>query len=323
MSVLTTILIAISLSFLLVPVGRKSNKFPVNMTLAIGCDYDNHNSAALVLMDLDSNACHLKSANGNQSETNFSVVLEECGYVCYNKNQSSNYNKENQLSSLNLSPMEGVISTEEFRDAVFLSKDWSLNVSCSKTLGGEETCIANTQNGDRAGSSNVTLGLLPPINSLNATGMFTVSWMAMESDSGQKMRNVQCTSNSNGQKLHQKFYYQDFNRSDNNNNNTVYQFCLPQCIVRANRSDLCSNMAGEEIFNPQLTFGLYMMFRSLFDMACGVLDLFVGASVALTDKVGGDYGFQRMFGFVGIAIFSPISGALIDYFSSDAQGNVR
>jgi|688.fasta_scaffold1938425_1 hypothetical protein len=62
----------------------------------------------------------------------------------------------------------------------------------------------------------------------------------------------------------------------------------------------------------------------MFDMSSGVLDLFVGASVALTNEVGGDYGFQRMFEFVGIDIFSLTSGALIaDYFSSSSQGNIR
>ncbi len=40
-----------------------------------------------------------------------------------------------------------------------------------------------------------------------------------------------------------------------------------------------------------------------------------GASLVLVNQVGGDYGFQKMFGFIGLATFSPISGALIDYFS--------
>jgi hypothetical protein len=84
-------------------------------------------------------------------------------------------------------------------------------------------------------------------------------------------------------------------------------------------------MVEYENIDPKLTFGLYMVVRLLFDTSCGVLDLFVAASVALVNQVGGDYGFQRMFGFIGVAIFSPISGALIDYFSSDTntQGNIR
>jgi hypothetical protein len=297
MSVLTTIVTAITLLFLLVPVGRKSNTFPVNMTLAMGC-----HSTSFVLTDLDSNICHLKLAN--QSETR--VELEECGYFCYNRNNSSTSYSESHLKMIQ--------STEEFHDPVFFPKDWSLNVSCSKTMDREETCIVDTQSSDTAGSRNLTLGLIAPIN---ATNMFNISWMAMD-DNQPKMNNIQCTLPSR-----QKLNYQDLINQTENNNNMVDPFCLPQCIVRVNRSDLCSNLAGEEIFNPQLTFGLYMLLRAMFDMSCGVLDLFVGASVALTNEVGGDYGFQRMFGFIGVAIFSPISGALIDHFTSSAQGNIR
>ena len=293
MCALTTIVTAISLLFLLVPVGRKSNTFPGNMTLALGC-----HSTSFVLTDLDSNICQLKLAN--QSET--LVVLDECGYFCYNRNNSSISYSESHLKMIQ--------STEEFHDPVFFPKDWSLNVSCSKTPEREETCIVDTQSSGTAGSRNLTLGLIAPIN---ATNMFNISWMAMD-DSQQKMNNIQCPSR-------QKLNYQDFINQTDNNNNMVDPFCVPQCIVRVNRSDLCSNLAGEEIFNPQLTFGLYMLLRAMFDMSCGVLDLFVGASVALTNEVGGDYGFQRMFGFIGVAIFSPISGALIDHFTSSAQGN--
>jgi hypothetical protein len=242
----------------------------------------------------------------NQSET--LVVLDECGYVCYNRTQSS----ENQPDLL--LKQEISLSTQEFRDPVFFPKNWSLNVSCSKTMDREETCIVDTQSSDTAGSRNVTLGLIAPIN---ATNMFNISWMAMD-DNQPKMNNIQCTLPSR-----QKLNYQDLINQTENNNNMVDPFCLPQCIVRVNRSELCSNLAGEEIFNPQLTFGLYMLLRAMFDMSCGVLDLFVGASVALTNEVGGDYGFQRMFGFIGVAIFSPISGALIDHFTSSAQGNIR
>jgi hypothetical protein len=316
MSVMITFLVGITLLFLVVPVGRISKKFPLDMTLAMGCDYDmnDHQSASLVLTDLDSTACHLKSANDNQSETNVSFILEECGYVCYNQNRSSKYN-EGQWTI----PMEEVTdveATEEFRDAIFFPKDLSLNVSCLN-----ETCIANIQSGYSAGSRNAILGLIPSVNSLNATGIFSVSWMALESNGGQKMTNVQCTSYTQGQKLHQQFYYHRNLKNQTDNSNTVYPLCLPQCIVRANRSDLCSNMAAEEIFNPQLTFGLFLFLRFLFELFTGALDLFVGASVAIVNKVGGDYGFQRMFGFIGIAIFSPISGALIDYFSPNAEAH--
>jgi hypothetical protein len=95
MSVLTTIVTAITLLFLLVPIEGKPITFPVNMTLAMGCHYDHHYSTSFVLTDLDSNICHLKLANDNKSETR--VVLKECGYVCYNRNQSSTSYSESHL----------------------------------------------------------------------------------------------------------------------------------------------------------------------------------------------------------------------------------
>ena len=151
MCALTTIVTAISLLFLLVPVGRKSNTFPGNMTLAMGC-----HSTSFVLTDLDSNICQLKLENGNQSETR--VVLDECGYVCYNRTQSS----ENQPDLL--LKQEISLSTQEYRDPVFFPKNWSLNVSCSKTPEGEETCIVDTQSSGTAGSRNLNFGLIAPIN---------------------------------------------------------------------------------------------------------------------------------------------------------------
>lgn len=320
MCVLTTIVFAVSLLFVLIPVGRIPHKFPDNMSLTIGCgnEISGYHLPRPDVIDLDSTTCHLKLAEGNQSATNVPAVLEGCGYVCYNKNRSPDHFDLDPL------PTQEMFSVEEpptahFRDAVFFPQNWTLGLACF--LGEEENCYIYSD--FKAGLGNVTLGL---VSSAKSASMFSLSLIAMNSEGEPKMKNVYCESysNSKNHKLRQNFHYQDINQTDNSNN-TIYQICMPECIVRVNRSDLCSNTAEYENIDPKLTFGLYMVVRLLFDTSCGVLDLFVAASVALVNQVGGDYGFQRMFGLIGAAIFSPISGALIDYFSSDSniQGDIR
>jgi hypothetical protein len=322
MCVLTTIVVAVSLLFVVIPVGRIPHKFPDSMTLAVGCGNETSDYRLPIpdVMDLDSTTCHLKSPKGNQSTTNVPAVLEACGYVCYNQNRSQDpfHVEANPL------PTQEMLNVEElpaasFRDSIFFSQNWTLGLACF--LGEEEDCYIYSD--FKAGLGNLTLGLVP---SAKSTSMFSLSRIAADSEGEQKMKIVYCGSSSNGKnhKFRQNHHYQDINQTDHSNN-TVYQICKPECFVRVNRSDLCSNMAEYENIDPKLTFGLYMVVRLLFDTSCKVMDLFAAASVVLVNQVGGDYGFQRMFGFIGVAIFSPISGALIDYFSSDTntQGNIR
>ncbi|XP_046651657.1 uncharacterized protein LOC124342637 [Daphnia pulicaria] len=320
MCVLTTIVVAVSLLFVVIPVGRIPHKFPDSMTLAVGCgnETSDYRSPHPEVTDLDSTTCHLKSPKGNQSTTNVPAVLEACGYVCYNQNRTPDpfHVEANPL------PTQEMLNVEElpaasFRDSIFFSQNWTLGLVCF--LGEVDTCSFSSDYSTKV-SLNFTFGLVP---SAKSTRMFSLPLIAVDSEDEQKMRNVYCTSNNRNYKFRQNHHYQDINQTDHNN--TIYQICKPECIVRVNRSDLCSNMVEYENIDPKLTFGLYMVVRLLFDTSCGVLDLFVAASVALVNQVGGDYGFQRMFGFIGVAIFSPISGALIDYFSSDTntQGNIR
>ena len=134
----------------------------------------------------------------------------------------------------------------------------------------------------------------------------------------QKSSSFQCGSYEERQGLR----YTEVNSQDNQaeNGRKFYQSCLSQCIIRMNRTDLCSNLVREEIFNPQLTFWLYLIIRlihAVFGSASAFL--FEGASLVLVNEVRGDFGFQKMFGFIGLALFSPISGVLIDYFSTDSS----
>lgn len=101
-------------------------------------------------------------------------------------------------------------------------------------------------------------------------------------------------------------------------NRIVYKTCRPQCIVQTQRKQLCSDDAFVVVFNPKLTFWLYLLLRIFFSiLLSGVVVLYEGACLAIIVQYKGDLGLQRMFGIMGTMIFSPISGALIDHFSVD------
>lgn len=336
MSIVHASLGIVGLLFLTVPPSKVWHPYPENLTFALGCTDTNPlhlNSATLALADLDSNPCHVHSEMIREKLNNMSVALEECGYICYDNNRPSDVSNaelnepttETDPSLPKVAVKKVVLPKMEFRDAVFFPNYWSLDVTCSPTRNGDHICELNRKNGSEPIQVNATLGLDLTSSSVNTSGRFPVKWMTMEDGiySGQKLSNFECGSYGEDQKFRQTVYFKDSNQADNDR--AVYQFCRPQCVVRIRRSELCSNLALEEVFNPQLTFWLYMLFRFIFDVLLGGLDLFVGASVALVSELGGDYGFQRMFGYIGIAIFSPISGRLIDEFSPDLNvlGNTR
>jgi hypothetical protein len=49
----------------------------------------------------------------------------------------------------------------------------------------------------------------------------------------------------------------------------------------------------------------------------GGMVLFEGAFLAVVTELKGDLGLQRVFGLIGLMVFSPIAGMLIDYSSID------
>lgn len=334
MSAVHGLLAIIALLFLTVPAGKAWHFYPENITFALGCSdskSDYLNSATLTLTDLDSNPCHVQSNWIRENLNNISVALEECGYVCYDqpsdviRSEAIELNQEVDPSIPIVALKKVVLPKVEFREAVFFPNYWSLDTTCTPTRFGEDVCVLNRKNDSQTTQVNTTIGLDFFSESVNTKGLFPVKWMVLEDATGsdQKQTNFQCGTYGADEKLHQTVYFKDSNQADNDR--AVYQFCRPQCIVRINRFDLCHNMVREEILNPQLTFWLYMCLRLFFDILLGGLDLFVGASVALVGELGGDYGFQRMFGYIGIAVFSPISGVLIDQFSEDESvlGNTR
>ena len=100
------------------------------------------------------------------------------------------------------------------------------------------------------------------------------------------------------------------------NDSIVYKICRAQCLVRVPRSDICANKEHVVVFDPQLTFWLYMFLRLVFQIFLnGSGNLFEGACLAIVTQIKGDLGVQRIFGLIGLMVFSPISGLLMDHFS--------
>ncbi|XP_064091536.1 uncharacterized protein LOC135205117 isoform X2 [Macrobrachium nipponense] len=93
--------------------------------------------------------------------------------------------------------------------------------------------------------------------------------------------------------------------------------CTLQCQATMPRDALCSNKVTEENINPMLTFWCYMLVRVLNAMTLATsFTLFDGAAIAVVREHKGDYGLQRLYGNLGGIVLTPISGQLIDHFSS-------
>jgi hypothetical protein len=291
------------------------------MSMALGCFDDNSTEypfASLTLTDLDLHPCKFKlDGDSENSFLNVSAALDECGTVCYRSEKF--HDGVNLVDTFSSST-----KIREFRDAVFFPNNWNLNVTCSEVsaLNKEVVCTLNRSDNsmERITQANKMLRLdLTSQYTGNTTRKFRVNWMTADDGTkvAQKSSSFQCGSYEEKQGLRYTVNSQD-NQAENSRK--FYQSCLSQCIIRMNRTDLCSNLVREEIFNPQLTFWLYLILYFVHTVfGSGSAILFEGASLILVNQVRGDFGFQKMFGFIGLALFSPISGVLIDYFSTDSS----
>ncbi|EFX88451.1 hypothetical protein DAPPUDRAFT_311258 [Daphnia pulex] len=307
-----------SLIFLLVPVGRISVAYPTNMSMALGC-FNNDNST-LTLTDLDLHPCKFKLYEDSENSViNVSATLGECGSVCYRSDKSDTEatleTASSFVSDTNLDHSIG----KEFLDAVFFPNDWDLEMSCLQNLSARSICQLDRKSGAVSRKEKTaTLALKLFQSDYNIERMIPVLWMALEDESefDHKSSDFQCSTYGEKLNLLQTVYSQD-NQTENNPI-THYRMCRSQCVVQINRSDLCSDKVREEVINPQLTFWIYLLLRSVFEVfIVGSATLFDGAALVLVNEVRGDFGFQKMFGLIGISIFSPISGALMDYFNTN------
>ncbi|EFX61912.1 hypothetical protein DAPPUDRAFT_302678 [Daphnia pulex] len=195
----------------------------------------------------------------------------------------------------------------------------NFKMSCLQNLSARSICQLDRKSGAVSRKEKTaTLALKLFQSDYNIERMIPVLWMALEDESefDHKSSDFQCSTYGEKLNLLQTVYSQD-NQTENHRT-THYRMCRSQCVVQINRSDLCSDKVREEVINPQLTFWMYLLLRSVFEVfAVGSYTLFDGAALVLVNEVRGDFGFQKMFGFIGFAIFSPISGALMDHFSKN------
>ena len=310
-----------SLTFLLVPVGRISVDYPTNMSMALDC-FDNNSTAALKLKDLNLHPCKFKqNQDSENSEISMSATLE-CGSVCYHSDKSNGLSDTEAIletiSFVNENNIDQSVG-KEFPGAVFFPNDCDLEMSCPQNFSEKSICRLDRQS--YAGSrkeKNATFGLELHGDYYIETGIISVLWMVLEDkfEFEQNSSNFRCGTYGGKQKLLHTVNFQG--KQVENNRTTYHQFCRSQCIVQIPRSDICSDKVREEVINPQLTFWIYLLLRVIFEVFMGgSATLFDGAALVLVNQVRGDFGFQKMFGFIGIAIFSPISGALMDHFSTN------
>ena len=117
--------IANALLFLVIPTGRYIDKYPRNLSLAIGCD-----GGFVALKDLDSKNCTFK----DWTLTNLTLTVTECGYVCMDRQASDNRGGTVKQSSSFL-PADwppGDQPYRKMRNAIFLRDTWHLQLTCSE-----------------------------------------------------------------------------------------------------------------------------------------------------------------------------------------------
>ena len=89
----------------------------------------------------------------------------------------------------------------------------------------------------------------------------------------------------------------------------MYNFCN---LISGNVLE--KSLCGQVIGNPQLTFWMYLVIRSLADIfptaAVALLDASVVIATRETSCGRGDVGRQLAFGSFGFAIFGPLTGYL-------------
>jgi len=309
-----------TLSFLAIPTGRFIDSYPVNISLAVGCS-----SSGLTLLDLDSIDCAFKPSS------NVSLTVEECGYLCLDSEQQGQH-----LQGTNASlPADWPIPHQphhKFRNGLFFPENWNLQIDCSiskedcqlrrdfnlllETRG--EMCF-NQLALDKTKSSN-SLYLVESMSLSN--GRLLQQPIQCEAEYDRPIRLIQpLTFKLNNSLKSDQGVLSLMSLLDSEPSSATvinYKICRPQCIVRAPRSDICANKEHVVVFDPQLTFWSYLIVRLIYGyVMAGITTLFEGACLAVITEVKGDLGVQRIFGLIGLMIFAPVSGALVDYFSID------
>ena len=303
----------VAMLFLVIPTGRFIDAYPNNISLAVGCTSD-----GLTLLDLDSIDCEFKPS------ANLSLTIEECGYLCLDS-QPDNLQEANVSLPADWPGRDQ--PHHKFRNGLFFREQWNLEIDCSTN----EDCRLKRVNqlGEirREMFDQVTLTNTSSFNSLFILESTTISngrllqdAVQCDSEYDRPIRLIQpLTFKLNNSLKSDQGVLSAMSFDDDVIENLInYKICRPQCIVRAPRSDVCANKDHVVVFDPQLTFWLYTFLRIIFSIiGGGAATMFEGAALAIVTKVKGDLGFQRIFGLLGLVIFPPISGLMIDHFSID------
>ena len=275
------------------------------MSLAVGCS--SGHPGLLTLSDLDSVHCDFKPSS------NLSLTVEECGYLCFDS-QSEMEQKNN--ASLPADWPAADQPHHKFRNGLFFQEDWNIQVDCSIR---QNNCTLSRQMKNSATKQMLFHQIIIKNETNN---IFILERMTKET--------IQCDADYDRPiRLADPLYFQLTNPlksdqgilsktliNDNQTNQVIYKICKPQCISQVLRSDICANKDHVIVFNPLLTFWIYLVLRLVYQIFLnGSGNLFEGACLAIVTQVKGDLGLQRIFGLVGLMIFSPISGVLMDHFS--------
>ena len=330
--------------FLVIPTGRFIDVYPKNISFALGClphqsaEEAYRHRGLLTLTDLDSIQCDFNPS------VNVSLTVSQCGYLCFDSQPIATASASLDLDSTNEDylPTDWSFSAPDqrytkYRNGLFFPESWTVNVSCDS----KDNCtLINSPEYLRQSTMEKLRFNQVTINNFSLENTFTMERMLLagdrlltdelpiecDSDYGRPVRLIQPIAfklnSSLKSDLGSLTVAPMFDPADDVNveKQIVYKMCQPQCLVQTKRSDVCANKEHVIIFDPQLTFWLYALLRFMFVVFLGGgMVLFEGAFLAVVTELKGDLGLQRAFGNIGIMIFSPISGILIEHFS---QGHI-
>ena len=321
---------------LVIPTGRFIDAYPKNMSLSLGCSpaptATGNNRGLFTLTDLDSIQCDF-----NPSAANLSLAVVECGYLCLDSQSTAAAEDSEDYLPADWSVAAPDQKYKKYRNGLFFPESWTVNVSCDDAAA-DDNCTLTTSPeylkqsmmDNKLGFNQVALSNYSLDNKLTVERMqvgdrlFTEE-MSIEcgADYDRPVRLIRplafklnSTLKSDRGTLTVAQSYDAVAADAVVEQQIVYRMCQPQCLVQADRSDVCANKEHVVIFNPQLTFWLYALLRILLVIFLGSgMVLFEGAVIAVVTELKGDLALQRIFALIGVTIFSPISGMLIDYCS--------
>ncbi|XP_043461287.1 uncharacterized protein LOC122497923 [Leptopilina heterotoma] len=326
LSFLTVLGGLVALLLLLVPVGRVTIEYPERIILDAKCQQD---YGKLMFQINENYPCDEKL----KSEIN--VKIESCGYMCSapnNTDVSLQLLKAKKFTIIELVEDDSddirshrILKNDEFSENIrqitnytfyFVENDMQ-SFSCKKI----------TEENSEGKFLQCGIGSVP--NEEKDEDSSNVSYKPFKAN----LQTFNESSNSSVSEM--KYLVNKLNWTDNNMMNAEcnineetdsevlisvgnYNFtdCHRSCLITVPRSEMCSNLKKEIVYNTRLTFWLYLFFRLLIAMIGAIAwAMFEGAVIATLREQKADYGLQRFYGSLGGMISSPLSGLMIDSFS--------